>query len=66
MAHVEEQAVIQAKIEPIFDLIADHDRALTWLTGFRKFEWVGGPKKGVGARVRTEGEVLGFFRHDRT
>ena len=64
MAHVDEQAVVPGKIEPVFDLIADHGRALTWLTGFRKFEWVGGPEKGVGARVRTEGEVLGFFRHD--
>ncbi|HLZ07429.1 MAG TPA: hypothetical protein VKT80_02500 [Chloroflexota bacterium] len=64
MAHVEEQAIVPGMIEPVFDLIADQGRALTWLTGFRKFEWVGGPKMGVGARVRTEGEVLGFFRND--
>jgi hypothetical protein len=63
MAHVVERQVIRAEIEPVFSLIADQGRALTWLTGFRKFEWVGGPEKGVGARVRTEGEVLGFFRH---
>ncbi len=61
MAHVEEQTVVQAPIKPVFDLIADHRRALSWLTGFTKFEWVGGPENGLGARVRTEGEVLGFL-----
>jgi hypothetical protein len=64
MAHVEEHIVVSSPIASVFDLIADHGRALTWLDGFSRFEWVGGPEKGVGARVRTEGEVLGFFRHD--
>ena len=60
MAHVEEYALVRAPIQPVFDLIADHRRALTWLTGFTRFDWVGGPENGVGARVLTEGEYLGF------
>lgn len=62
MAHVEEQAVVSGPIDAVFEYIADHRRALTWLEGFTRFEWVGGPERGVGARVRTEGRMLGFFR----
>ena len=60
VAHVEEHLVIPGPIQAVFDLIADHRRALEWLTGFTRFDWVGGPELGLGARVRTEGEVLGF------
>lgn len=62
MAHVEEQAVVPGPIAEVFEFIADHRRALSWLEGFTRFEWVGGPERGVGARVRTEGRMLGFFR----
>ncbi len=62
MAHVEESTIVAARIEPVFNLIADHRRALTWLEGFTRFEWIGGPERGVGARVCTEGRFLGFFR----
>jgi carbon monoxide dehydrogenase subunit G len=60
VAHVEEHTIVQAPIQPVFDFIADHRRALSWLTGFTKFAWIGGPENGLGARVRTEGEILGF------
>lgn len=63
MARVEEHAIIAAPIDPVFDLIADHRRALDWLEGFTRFEHVAGPEQGIGARVRTEGRMLGFFRH---
>ena len=64
MAHVEESLAIQAPIDQIFDYIADHRHALSWLEGFTRFEHVAGPEQGVGARVRTEGRMLGFFRCD--
>jgi ribosome-associated toxin RatA of RatAB toxin-antitoxin module len=64
MARVEEQAIIPAPIDQVFDLIADHRRALDWLEGFTRFELVSGPERGVGARVSTEGRMLGFFRFD--
>ena len=64
MANVEEQAIISAPIGQVFDLIADHSRALEWLDGFTRFEHLRGPERGVGARVRTEGRILGFFRLD--
>jgi carbon monoxide dehydrogenase subunit G len=60
MAHVEESTVIAAPIEQIFDLVADHRRALRWLDGFDRFEHVSGPERGVGARVLAEGRFLGF------
>ncbi len=60
MAHVEERIDIAAPIDAIFDLIADSRRALTWLDGFDCFEHVGGPLRGVGARVRAEGRFLGM------
>lgn len=63
MARVVERAVIEAPIDQVFALIADHRRALDWLEGFTRFEHVAGPERGVGARVRTEGRMLGFFRH---
>ncbi len=64
MAHVDESLTISAPIDRIFDYIADHRRALTWLDGFSRFEHVSGPDRGVGARVRTEGRMMGFFRLD--
>jgi carbon monoxide dehydrogenase subunit G len=60
MAHVEEQAIVGAPIETVFDLIADSRRALTWLEGFTRFELVPGPERGLGATVRSEGRFLGF------
>jgi carbon monoxide dehydrogenase subunit G len=60
VAHVDEQLFIPAPIQDVFELIADHRRALTWLAGFTKFEWCGGPDSGLGSKVRTEGEYLGF------
>jgi uncharacterized protein YndB with AHSA1/START domain len=65
MAHVEESRTIAAPIDQLFELIADHRRALSWLDGFSRFEHVAGPERGVGARVRTEGRMLGFFRRNR-
>jgi uncharacterized protein YndB with AHSA1/START domain len=62
MAHVEESAIIAAPAQTVFDLLADHRRALEWLDGFTRFDRVAGPERGVGARVRTEGRYLGFFR----
>lgn len=64
MAYVNERAVVPGAIEEIFEYIADHRRALSWLDGFTRFEWVGGPERGVGARVRTEGRIFSFFRGD--
>jgi ribosome-associated toxin RatA of RatAB toxin-antitoxin module len=64
MARVEEQAIIPAPVDQVFDLIADHRRALEWLEGFTRFEHVKGPERGLGARVLTEGRMLGFFRID--
>lgn len=61
MAHVEEQAIVVAPIETVFDLIADSRRALTWLEGFTRFELAPGPDRGLGARVRSEGRFLGFL-----
>lgn len=60
MAHVEEHLNIAGPIDQIFDLIADSRRALTWLDGFVRFDHIGGPERGVGARVRAEGRVLGI------
>jgi carbon monoxide dehydrogenase subunit G len=60
MAHVEESTFIAAPIEKIFDLIADHRQALTWLEGFDRFEHCGGPERGKGARVRAAGRFLGI------
>jgi hypothetical protein len=64
MAHVEEQGIVPAPIEDVFDLIADSRRALTWLDGFSRFDALPGPERGRGARVRAEGRYLGFFRRD--
>lgn len=64
MAHVEEALSIIAPIDQIFELIADHRLALSWLEGFSRFDHVSGPERGVGARVRTEGRMMGFFRRD--
>jgi len=66
MARVEEQAIIPAPIDQVFDLIANHRRALEWLEGFTRFEHAKGPERGVGAHVMTEGRMLGFFRFDDT
>jgi carbon monoxide dehydrogenase subunit G len=60
MAHVEESTTITAPIEDIFELVADHRRALTWLEGFDRFDHASGPERGVGARVRAEGRFLGI------
>lgn len=64
MAHVEESILIAAPIDQIFEHIADHRRALSWLEGFSRFEHISGPERGVGARVRTEGRMMGFFRRN--
>lgn len=60
MAHVAEQTVIAAPIEAVFEVIADSRRALTWLEGFTRFDLAPGPERGVGARVRSQGEFMGL------
>jgi carbon monoxide dehydrogenase subunit G len=60
MAHVEEASIIVAPIEQVFDVVADSRQALRWLEGFDRFDHVSGPERGVGARVRAEGRMLGF------
>jgi carbon monoxide dehydrogenase subunit G len=60
MAHVEESTTIAAPIEDIFELVADHRRARSWLEGFDRFEHASGPERGIGARVRAEGRFLGL------
>lgn len=64
MAHVKESLTIAAPIDEIFEFVADHRRALSWLEGFSRFDHISGPERGVGARVRTEGRMMGFFRRD--
>jgi carbon monoxide dehydrogenase subunit G len=59
MAHVEEHIQVAAPIEDVFELVADHRRARGWLEGFDRFDHVGGPDRGVGARVRAEGRFMG-------
>jgi carbon monoxide dehydrogenase subunit G len=59
MAHVEEQIQVAAPIHDVFELVADHRRARSWLDGFDRFDHVGGPDRGLGARVRAEGRFMG-------
>lgn len=60
MAHVEEHVDLAAPIVDVFELIADHRRALSWMEGFTRFDLLPGPSRGVGARVRAAGSFLGF------
>ena len=59
MAHIEESTVVAAPIEDVFQLVADHRRARTWMEGFDRFDHISGPERGVGARVRAEGRFMG-------
>ncbi|MBX6772855.1 MAG: SRPBCC family protein [Chloroflexi bacterium] len=60
MAHVDESAIVPAPVEQVFAVIADYRRALEWMEGFTAFDLLPGPERGIGARVRAVGSLLGL------
>jgi uncharacterized protein YndB with AHSA1/START domain len=57
---IEESIIIEAPVERVFAYVADYRHALEWMHNFTRFEPVGEPTYGRGARVRAAGTVMGL------
>ena len=60
MAEIKKAIDINAPLEKVFDYVADASKALTFMPNFTRFEPLGQPRRGLGARVAAAGTVFGM------
>ncbi|HEX2911813.1 MAG TPA: SRPBCC family protein [Chloroflexia bacterium] len=60
MAEIVKSIDIAAPVETVFNYVADPRNALTYMANFSKFEPVGVPEVGLGAKVEASGSFMGM------
>ena len=60
MAEIVKAIDINAPVEKVFNYVADAHNALTYMPNFSRFQPVGQPESGLGAKVEAAGEMMGI------
>ncbi len=60
MAEIVKSIDIDMPVEAVFEYVANPFNALTYMPNFTKFQPVGQPEKGLGAKVEAAGNFLGL------
>lgn len=60
MAEIVKSIDIEAPVEVVFEYVANARNALNYMPNFTKFEPVGQPERGLGAKVEAAGHFLGM------
>ncbi len=60
MAEIKKAIDINAPLEKVFDYVADASNALTFMPNFTRFEPLGLPRRGLGAKVSAAGTFFGM------
>src|SRR5690349_18861099 len=60
MARIIKAIDIAAPVEMVFDFVSNASNGLKYMANFTKFEPIGPPERGFGARVQASGDLLGI------